>query len=518
LSYDAIVIGAGTNGLVAAAVLARAGKHVLLLDENDEVGGKLRSIEFAPGFRATPFAQDPGWLPPSVARAVGIKAPAQASAPAPLTVAIPEGEFLPLFAQPTRAAEAIRRYSAKDASAWGEFTARLARQAGFLERVYQQSPIALDPRSPREALALAGLALAFRRLGRADMTALLRTLPMSVEDLLDDEFECEPLKAAIGSGGVQYLQQGPRSGGTAFALLHHLVGAPAGAMRRTGQPNGIVVALEDAARRQGVTIRTSLKVERILVKDEAVTGVVLDDDEEIGAPVVASSASPSQTLLGLIDPVWLDPEFLLAIRNIKYRGCTAFVLYALDALPESNGLSPETLTGIITLTPTTQALERAYDAAKYGRVSERPHVELSIPNLDGTADAPEGKHVLVARVQYAPYRLHQAQWDDSRRDALGAAATTAIASALPGFAERVLHRAVLAPPDLETRFGLSEGSAYQGELTLDQVLFMRPIPGWSRYRMPIDGLYLFGSGTHPGGGIVGASGLLAAREILRAER
>jgi phytoene dehydrogenase-like protein len=256
-------------------------------------------------------------------------------------------------------------------------------------------------------------------------------------------------------------------------------------------------------------------VQRILIKDDAVTGVALESGEEIAARVVASGASPTQTLLSLVDPVWLDPEFLLAIRNIKYRGCSALVLYALDALPEANGLSREALSGVVTLTPTMQALERAYDAAKYGRMSERPHVEFSIPSLAGGGDAPEGKHVLVARVQYAPYRLHQVQWDESRRDTLGAAATAAIGAVVPGFADRVLHRAVLAPPDLEARFGLTEGALYQGELTLDQILFMRPVPGWARYRMPIDGLYLCGSGAHPGGGVIGAAGYNAARAILR---
>ena len=516
MNYDAIIIGAGANGLVAATVLARAGKRVALLDENEEIGGKARSIEFAPGFHAAPLAQDPGWLPPAVARAAGLSGLAPAHAAAPLTVATGPGEFLSLFAEPSRAADAIRRYSEKDAAGWGDFTARLARQAGFLERLYQRPPAALDSRSPREALAMAGLALAFRRLGRADMTALLRTIPMSVQDLLDDQFECEPLKAAIAPGGVQHMRQGPRSGGTAFVLLHHLVGASAGTVRRSGRwSRDLIAALEDAARRRGVTIRTGSKVQRILVKDDAVTGVALTSGEEIAAPVVASSASPTQTLLGLVDPVWLDPEFLLAIRNIKYRGCTALVLYALDALPEADGLTREALSGVVTLTPTMQALERAYDAAKYGRMSERPHVEFSIPSLAGPGHAPEGKHVLVARVQYAPYRLHQVQWDESRRDALGAAATAAIAAVAPGFADRVLRQTVLAPPDLESRFGLTEGALYQGELTLDQILFMRPVPGWARYRMPIDGLYLCGSGAHPGGGVIGAAGLNAAREILR---
>ncbi|MEX2127414.1 MAG: NAD(P)/FAD-dependent oxidoreductase [Xanthobacteraceae bacterium] len=522
MKYDAIAIGAGTNGLVAATLLAKAGRQVLLVEQSDAIGGTARLLEFAPGFRAAPLGMDPGWLPPSVARAVGLKGVAARHAAAPLTLAVQPREFLTLWSDVGLAAEAIGRHSPKDAEAWPAFASKMDTLAGFLERVYRRPPLDLDSRSPRELLSAAGLALAFRGLGRAYMTALLRTLPMPVQDLLDDWFECEPLKAALAPAGVQHLRQGPRSAGTAFVLLHHLVGAPPGAMRRSGrwsnEPGGVVAALEQAARQSGVAIRTAAKVRRIQVNDDAVTGVVLESGEEIAAPVVLSSADPARTLLGMVDPVWLNPEFLRAVGNIKFRGCTAVVAYALDRLIDLPGLNnaAEVLAGTVTLTRTREALERAYDDAKYGRVSERPHVEITVPTLATPSDAPDGKHVLLARMQYAPYHLRDGtEWDTGQREALADSVTKAVAEISPAFADRVRHRAVFAPTDFEHQFGLTEGAAYQGELMLDQILFMRPLPGWSRYRMPVDGLYLCGSGTHPGGGVTGAPGHNAAREILR---
>jgi phytoene dehydrogenase-like protein len=522
LKYDAIVIGAGANGLVAATVLAKAGRQVLVVEQSEAVGGSGRALEFAPGFRAAPLAMDPGWLPPSVAGAVGLRGAEPAQAAAPLTLAVQPREFLTLWSDVRLAADAIGRYSPNDAATWPAFASTMSSLAGFLERVYQRAPIDLDSQSPREWLSAAGLALAFRGMGRTYMTALLRTLPMPVQDLLDDWFEAEPLKAALASTGILHLRQGPRAAGTAFVLLHHLAGAPPGTMRRAGPwsngPGGIVTALEQAARRSGITIRTTARVQRIQVRDDAVNGVALESGEEIAAPVVMSSADPARTLLGMVDPIWLDPEFLHAIRNIKFRGCTAVVAYALDRLIDLPGLNnaAEVLAGTVTLTRSRDALERAYDAAKYGRVSETPHVEITIPTLAAPAAAPNGKHVLLARVQYAPHRLRDgAEWDANRRDALADSVARIVAEISPGFSDRVRHRVVYAPPDIEREFGLTEGAVYQGEMMLDQVLFMRPVPGWSRYRMPIDGLYLCGAGTHPGGGIIGAPGLLAAREVLR---
>jgi phytoene dehydrogenase-like protein len=518
--YDAVVIGAGANGLTAAAALGEAGLRVLLLERDETTGGQGRVVEFAPGFRAAPLGFDPGWLPPAVARTLRLSALEPAASDSPLSVAVEPGKFLTLSRDVARAADAIRAHSAGDAAKWPAFTARMKKLAGFLEVLYQTPAPNIDARSLGDLLPLLGVGRKFRALGRVDMIEFLRTLPMSVWELLDDWFESAPLKAAVAAGGIQDFQQGPRSGGTGFVLLHCLVGAPAGTMRgrvpwRSG-PAAFTEAAEQAARRAGVTVRAGATVARVQVKDDAVAGVVLEGGEEIDSKYVLSTANPARTFLDWVDPVWLDPEFIHAVRNIRHRGCTAVALYALDALPRIPGLaSPEALAGTVSLTPRVESLERAADAAKYGRVSEKPHVEVTVPTLHWPDLAPAGKHVLAARVQYAPYRLAGAAgWDAARRDALADSVTAAIEGVAPGFGSTVLHRAAWSPLDLEQRFGLREGAATHGELGLDQILFMRPVAGWGNHATPIAGLYLGGAGTHPGPGILGGPGLLAARRLL----
>ena len=522
-AVDAIVIGAGTNGLAAAAALAKAGRRVLLLERSDAAGGDGRSAEFAPGFRAPPLAFDSGWLPPRVAVGLGLDGLALVEPETAVSVATGPGELLSLSRDPGRAADAIRPHSARDAERWEPFTARLRNLAGFLEHLYQIPPTDIDSTSLGDILGLAGLALKFRMLGREDMTELLRTIPMSIQELVDDWFECEPLKAAVAAGGVQEIRQGPRSGGTAFVLLHHLVGAPRGSIRGRGfwrdGPDALTSAIEAQARGRGVTVRTRAEVTRILVQDDAVTGVALADGEEIAAPVVISTADPARTLLGLVDPVWLDPEFLHSVRQIKFRGSHATVLFALDGLPDkpgrANGAPPDALAGVVTLTPSLERLERAYDSAKYGMVSERLHVEVTVPSLLWPTLAPAGKHVMVARAGYTPYRLRDGEiWNGARAEELEDKVTRAIGEIIPGLAERVLHRTVLTPKDMEDRYGVTEGAVTHGELTLDQILFMRPVAGWGHYAMPIAGLYLGGAGAHPGPGVLGGPGWLAARRVL----
>jgi len=519
-SFDVIVIGGGANGLVAAGRLGKEGRRVLLLDAAEAVGGQGRLVEFAPGFRAAPLALDPGWLPARIATALGVSGLERAAGDTPLTVAWGPGEALTLSRGQAAAAEAIGRYSKSDAAKWVAFTTMLRNLAGFLEVLYQSPAPDVDIRSIGELLPLLSLGRKFRALGSRDMLEFLRTLPLSVAELADDWFECAPLKAAVATGGVCDLQQGPRSGGTGFVLLHHLVGAEVGAVRgRTpwsGGPEAFTQAAEAAARRFGVTIRTDATVEKILVHDEAVAGVVLAGGEEIKAGSVLSTADPARTFLEWIDPVWLDPEFVRAIGNVRHRGCTAFVLYGLDALPEIRGLSATgALAGVVSLTGDVVALERAADAAKYGTVAERPHVELTVPTIATPGLAPTGRHVAIARVAYAPYKLKGgASWDHARCDALAESATAAVEAVAPGFRSRVLHRVAWSPADLETRFGLREGAATQGELTLDQILFMRPVAGWGRHATPISGLYLGGCGTHPGPGVLGGAGWLAADRLL----
>jgi phytoene dehydrogenase-like protein len=518
--FDAIVIGAGTNGLVAAAALAREGRRVLVVERSADVGGQSVVREFAPGFSA-PSSIDAGWVPPVVTKGLGMTSPPSVKPDISVAVALRDGGFLSLATDAFTAADAIRVRSTRDAERWAPFAHRIRRLATFLSALYQIPAPDVENHSFRELLPLLRVGRQLRGLGRADMSELLRILPMSVQDLLDDTFEWGPLKAAVGVGGVRDTRQGPRSGGTSFILLHYLIGAPVGGVRARAwwrdTPDAFSSAVADVAHRHGVLVRTNAGVARILVRDDAVQGVALSSGEEIGAPVVISTADPARTLLRLIDPVWLDPEFLRAVGNIKFRGCTAVVQYALGDIPRVPGLNNPTqaLASVVSLTDNLDALERAYDAAKYGRVSAQPHVEITVPSLRWPTLAPAGRHVLVARVQYAPHHLRGgATWDDDRSDDLAGAVTAAIGRVSPGFASNVLHRAVLTPDDLETRFGLTEGAVTQGELTLDQILFMRPVAGWGRYAMPIAGLYLGGSGTHPGPGVVGGSGWLAAQRVL----
>ena len=517
-SFDAIVIGAGANGLVAAATLAKAGRRVLVLERESHAGGPWRTSEFAPGFRA-PLSEDGGWLPPGVARELGLGALPTTEPEIAGSVSDGDGTLFSLPRHPGDAMDTIRRRSARDSSRWTAFAQRIHKFAGFLGALYELPPPDVDATALRELVPMVGLGRRFRALGRADMTELLRVLPMPVQDLLDDTFETAALKAMIGAGGVRDLRQGPRSGGTGFVLLHYLVGAPAGSVRarawwRDG-PDAFTAAAEAVARKHGAALRTNADVAHVVVRDDAVRGVVLASGEEVSAPVVLSTLDPSRTLLGLVDPVWLDPEFLHAVRQIRFRGCTAIVRYALDRLPDVPGDDARrALASVTSLTPTLDALERAYDAAKYGAVSRDPHVEISVPSLRWPSLAPQGRHVMVARVQYAPHELRDGDWDDDASRALAGAATAAIARVAPGFADRVLHQDVLTPRDLEARHGFTEGDVTQGALMLDQILFMRPVAGWGRYAMPIDGLYLGGAGAHPGPGILGGPGWLAAKRVL----
>jgi phytoene dehydrogenase-like protein len=521
--FDVIVIGGGANGLVAAAALAKAGHRTALLERDETLGGQGRMIELAPGFRVAPLGLDPGWLPDPIAAELGLQNLRRSAANADMAVLVEPGRFLALTRDVAHTAEAIAAYSRTDATKWPEFVARLRKLAAFLEAIYLAPAPDISASSPGELLPLLGLARKFRGLGRRDSIEFLRTLPLSVWELLDDWFECAPLKAAVATGGIREHRQGPRSGGTGFVLLHNLTGAAPGAVRgRTpwhDGPETFTAAAERAARGFGAFVRTGAGVKRIQIHDDAVTGVVLESGEEIASRAVLSTANPAATFLDWIDPVWLDPEFLHAVGNIRHRGCAAFVAYALERLPDLPGLPADAMIGVVSLTPSLPALERAADAAKYGMVSDRPHVELTVPTILSPHLATDGRHVLVARAQYAPYRLREGEvWDAARRDALAKTVTAAIEAVSPCFSSRILHQAAWSPRDLEECFGLREGATSQGELGLDQILFMRPVAGWGGHTTPISGLYLGGAGSHPGPGVLGGAGWLAAKRILRDRR
>ncbi|MFQ5689511.1 MAG: phytoene desaturase family protein [Gemmatimonadota bacterium] len=545
--YDAIVVGGGHNGLVTAAYLARAGLRTVVLERNGSVGGAAVTEQIRPGFRVDTAAHRLGPLRREVLADLRLEDEGLRIVRAdPTAFALQrDGPGLLLWRDPAACARSIRPFSPHDAGRWEAFTAHMHRAARVLAAIHALTPPTLHGSNPRDLWEIVRSAGLLRRHGRAEAVELLRLLPMSVAELLDEWFESEALKGALGAVGVTGVFQGPLASGTAYIWLRELI--PCGAMRpmrwAMGGMGSFTEALARAARRHGAEIRTSAPVRRILVRDGTAAGVVLESGEEIRARRVISSADPRHTFLNLLDPLELDPEFLRQVRNVRYRGACAKVNLALGELPnffgapddvgsssgsrtgspagtpaaEPAGAAPH-LRGAITLSPSLEYLERAFDDAKYGGVSREPYLEAFIPTVWDPSLAPAGSHVMSILVQYAPYRLLDGEWDGPRREALGDAVVATLGRYAPNLEGAILERQILTPADLETRFGLTEGHMHHGELTLDQFFLMRPVPGGSRYRAPIRGLYLCGAGAHPGGGVTGSPGCNAAREILKDAR
>ena len=511
--YDVIVIGGGLAGLTSAALLARAGHRVLVLERRDVLGGLHSTDDIAPGVRGEAVEHDLGWFPSSVVKSLRLdERTLSLVRPDPSAVSLlPGGDTLTLWSDPARTASALQRYSPSDARAWRAFGERVSRLAGFLQAIYEGPAPEPLASGATELLSMLGLGRKARSLGRDGIVDLLRTLPMSVADVLDETFENAALKGLVATSGISRLVQGPKSGATAFLLIHNHVGVPAGAIRSRliarGGLGALANALADSARAAGAEIRTGAVVSRIAASEEGVSGVVLEGGDEIAATTVLSTLDPRRTLYDLIDPIYIDPELSQAIGAVKYRGACAKVNLVLDGLP---ALSGELLRSALLVAPSISYLERAYDAAKYGGISERPYLEARIPTVHDASLAPAGRHVMSVLVQWVPYRLRGAAWDTARRDAVGTLVLDTLGETLPGFAKRVVAKQVLTPKDIEDRYGATEGSLTHGELTLDQILFMRPVPGLSRHATPISGLYLGGPGTHPGSAMASAARVAAA--------
>lgn len=521
-TYDVIIIGAGQNGLVAAAYLAKAGRRVLVLERRDVVGGVRATEEFHPGFRIDRALHRSGWVDPVIASDLGLGGSTDGMLTPDPAVFTPLGDGgLTLRPTPRDAVEEIRRHSARDASKWEAFCRLTHKLTGFLQHVYGVVPPELTSTHPGDLLTILGLGRRIRGMGKADMIELLRVLPMSAAELLDDWFESDVLKGTIGAAGITGVCHGPRSAGTAYVMLHHQVGSPIGAFRsgglRRGGAGSLAVRLAEAARGFGVELRTSTLVSHIRVRDGKVAGVVLQNGDEINAGKVLSTADPRRTMLGLVNPIELEPDYTRAVQNIRFRGVCAKVNLALGELPRfgGDGADDRRLRGVISVSPSLDYLERAYDGAKHGGISKMPYLEAVIPSLADPSLAPAGKHVMSICMQYAPYHLRQGSWDATTREALGDRVIECLAEHASNLKGTIIHREVLTPRDLAETFAVTEGNLNHGELALDQVLFMRPVPGWAHYRTPIDGLFLGSSGTHPGGGIAGGSGRLAAKQMLK---
>jgi phytoene dehydrogenase-like protein len=520
-----IVIGAGVNGLVAAFYLAREGRAPIVLERAAQVGGVASTEEFLPGFRASMVAPLAGPVTPRVladAELAGhglewLESPVRAFLPSP------EGRGIVLFSDAEKCAAEIARFSPADAERYREARRALEAMAPFFVRVLETTPPAVENLSGPELFRAAKLGLALRRLGKKNMLRALRWLPMPVADLASEWFETEPLRAAVAARGIFAARLGPRSPGTAARLLFQVApwGDPfAPVVVPRGGMGALSEALAKAARAVGAQIRTEVQVERILVKDGHVAGVALTGGEEIAGRTVVSGADPVRTLLGLIDPAHLSTGVLQKIRHYRIDGGAALVHLALDGLPRFRGLdadgsssAPPALAGRIQIGASVDALERAFDHAKYGQISGEPYLEVTIPTVLDPSLAPAGKHILSAWLQFAPCTLREGNWTD-RRDDLLQATLRSLENCAPGISSLVHGARILTPADLETSYALTGGHVFHGDLAMDQMYSMRPIFGHGCYRGPVPGLYFCGAGTHPGIGVTGASGLNAAREVL----
>ena len=510
------MVGGGHNGLVAAAYLARAGRRVLVLERRPFVGGAVATEEMAPGFRAATGADVCGPLRPEVLDDLNLTAHGLRLVPLdPEVLALGDRAALRIWRDAGRTQSELLATSPKDAAAYPRFVKFLSAFAGALDPLMTSTPPNLADPSVAEQIELFRRALALRRLGKSALQQMLRMPPMPVRDFLNEWFESELLKASLAVDAILGTFQGPFSPGTAFGLVSRFSPATRpsiGSMVQGGVGN-LASALALAAKESGVSIRTDVEVTRIRSEDGKVVGVELADGQHIPARVVVSNADPKRTFLHLVEPQELSPEFLDRVRNLQMTGVIAKVNVALDRLPVL-AVTKDEVPAHFRICPSIEYLERAYDEAKYGSASRAPLLDVFVPTIVDPGLAPTGKHVLSALVQYAPYDLRPGTWEDGG-EALANRVIGILEDHMPGFEKLILARQVLTPADLERRFGLTEGHIYHGEMTLNQFLVLRPVPGWAGYRTPVDGLYLCGAGTHPGGGVSGAPGYNAARQILR---
>ena len=521
---DVIIIGGGHNGLVTAFYLAKAGFRPLVLERRPQIGGSAITEELHPGFRCSTLTHSAGSLRADVVRDMQLhKHGLELTTPELSTASLlPDGRALLVYADQKKAAQEIAHWSQKDAAGYVEFSKALAKIGKVISEALILTPPNIDDPSPGDLWGMLKTGRSIRKLGKNDMYRILRWGPMAVADLVAEFFDTELLRATVAARGIFGTSLGPWSAGSALVLLLRAAASPipAGAVQfAIGGTGTVTQAMAAAARQVGVEIRPNAEVAEVRIKDGAATGVILASGEVISAHAIVSNADPKRTLLGLVDPTHLAPDFVQKVKNYRSQGTVAKVNLALSGLPEFTALKSkgngDLLKGRIQISPEIDYLERAFDESKYGNFSRAPYLEMTFPSLVDPSLAPSGHHVMSIYMQYAPYKLKNTDWE-AQRATLGEAVVKTIAQYAPNLPKLILRHQIITPKDLEEIYGLSGGHIFHGELALDQFFTMRPLLDWARYRTPIDRLYLCGNGTHPGTGLTGGSGANAAREIAQA--
>jgi phytoene dehydrogenase-like protein len=522
-TYDAIVIGAGHNGLTNACYLAKAGLSVLVVERNPYIGGAAVSRELYPGWTYSNCSYVCSLLRPEIVR--DLELPRHGLQVIPYdggATLMRNGDYFASYHDHDANRREIARHSKHDAEAYERYGIELMRQCRFIKPLLMRTPP--DPTSfkPRDIRELLYLGKAFYDLGEQQMYDTLRFWTMSIAEFLDEYFESEIIKAHLAGSGIIGTALGPYSPGSAYVLLHHYMGEVDGTIGAWGFARGgmgaITRAMADALEASGGEIKSDAEVARVLVEDGKAAGVVLANGDELRARTVVSNLDVKRTFLNIMEEKDLPPDFVKRVKQFKIRGSSGKLNIALDGLPDFPAIPKDSpiLLGDIHCTDSVERMERAYDDWKNGTWSRDPYVDMLIPSQIDPTMAPPGKHFMTVFVQYAPPTLaNNEKWDDQNRQAFGQTVIDQIAEHSPNFKDLILHAEIRSPWDLENEVGLTEGNIFQGELTMDQLLFNRPVPGYAQYRAPVKGLYMCGSSTHPGGGVMAAPGANAAREMMR---
>lgn len=508
--YDAIVVGGGHNGLVCSALLAKAGKQVLVLEANDQVGGAAVTREFADGYSVSACAHLLYQLQPSVRKDLKLR-PKLATEDMTTIALGDDGQHVRIQGK------SVDGVSDADAESYRGFYKRMTRFSDFLRTYFNKTPPRLGTRDFKDLVTLGRLGFDLRRLGKTEMREFLRLIGMNIHDEVNERFESSLLKGALSLDSVLGTHLGPRSPNTILTYLYRLAGDHGRVASPVGGMGSISDELARAAREAGVTIRTGMPVSRIVIDNGRVAGVETADGQRFDSMTVISNADPKQTILQLVGAQHVETGFTHRIHHLRMKGNAAKLHLALDGLPTIAGLSKQDYAERIVIAPDEHYVERAFNPAKYGESSPDPVLEITFPSFRDSSLAPTGKHVLSAVVQYAPYEL-KGGWTETARQEFEAAAIRAIERYAPDITGRITASELLTPADIEREFHITGGHWHHGELTLDQFLFVRPVCGAAQYRMPVDGLYLCGAGAHPGGGVSGAAGRNAARAILSREK